>query len=232
MKIGNRVKCINPEYSMYNAEGVICDIEYNMKENKHYYLVILNDDFSPTYFEEHELELAKQRGFEQVSYVKTKIPMPVRKTEKSAGYDICVIHPQVFEYLKDGMSVAEAWSKVTKNTQNTAYVWREENKESIILPTGIKAYMKDDEYLCMTIRSSSGIKKGIKQANPTSVIDADYYNNIDNEGHIMFAVRNDFIEFDKPIMHICQGIFLKYLIADNDVASEKRTGGIGSTDKE
>lgn len=231
MKVGNQVRCINKKYNMYGSTGIIQKIEYDEKNNVTYYVVMLEDDFAPTYFLGEELELVKQRGFEQLSYVKTPIPLPVRKTSKSAGYDICVIHPMVYDAIKQGMSIAEAWESVPKSVTGSAYVWRDEHNESIILPTGIKAYMQDGEYLSMTIRSSSGIKKGIKQANPTSVIDADYYNNIDNEGHIMFAIRNDFIEFDKPIMHICQGIFLKYLIADNDNTTSERVGGIGSTDK-
>lgn len=172
----------------------------------------------------------KIRGFEKLSTIKADIPLPKRKTAKSAGYDINVIHPKVYELLKQGMSVQEAWDSLCKYN-NCSMVSRELDKRSIILPTGIKAYMQDNEYLSMTIRSSAGIKEGLKQANPTSIIDCDYYNNSDNEGHIMFAVSNDFIIFDEPIMRIAQGVFLPYLVADNDNVSNERTGGIGSTGK-
>ena len=91
--------------------------------------------------------------------------------------------------------------------------------------------MQDDEVLLMTVRSSKGIKQGIRQANPPSIIDADYYNNVDNEGHIFFAVSNASIVFDQPIMPIAQGMFTKYLTVDNDNVITERMGGIGSTDK-
>lgn len=172
----------------------------------------------------------KIRGFEKLSTIKAEIPMPKRKTAKSAGYDINVIHPKVYEMLKQGMTIQEAWDSIPK-LNNCSMVSRELDKMSIILPTGIKSYMQDNEYLSMTIRSSAGIKNGLRQANPTSIIDSDYYNNPDNEGHIMFAVSNDFIVFDEPIMRIAQGVFLPYLVADNDNASAERIGGIGSTGK-
>lgn len=172
----------------------------------------------------------KIRGFEKLSTIKADIPLPKRKTAKSAGYDINVIHPKVYELLKQGMTIQEAWGSIPK-LNNCSMVSRELDKMSIILPTGIKAYMLDNEYLSMTIRSSAGIKNGLRQANPTSIIDSDYYNNPDNEGHIMFAVSNDFIIFDEPIMRIAQGVFLPYLVADNDNADGERTGGIGSTGK-
>lgn len=176
----------------------------------------------------------KTRGFEVISGLNNAISTPVRKTKNSAGYDISVIHPQVFELLKQGISLKEAWNKVSQLSttgKQFAIVHKQEDKQAILLPTGIKAYMLPDEVLLMAVRSSKGIKQGIRQANPPSIIDADYYNNTDNEGHIFFAVSNASIVFDKPIMPIAQGIFTKYLVADNDNATDERTGGIGSTDK-
>lgn len=176
----------------------------------------------------------KTRGFEVISCLKhAGIPLPVRKTKNSAGYDISVIHPAVFELLKQGISLKEAWKQVCTKHEKTdfAIVWKEkEGQKAILLPTGLKAYMMSDEVLLMAIRSSKGIKNGIIQANPPSIIDADYYNNPDNEGHIYFAISNPSIVFDKPIMPIAQGLFTKYLTIDNDIAENERVGGIGSTD--
>lgn len=64
------------------------------------------------------------------------------------------------------------------------------------------------------------------------IIDSDYYNNSDNEGHIMFQVYNI---TDKDVFlpegeRIGQGVFLKYEITDDDVAEKWREGGFGSTD--
>lgn len=177
----------------------------------------------------------RQRGFEIISVLKNTIPVPERKTKYSAGYDIAVIHPQVFELLKQGYNFIDAWNKVSQVSTTTgkrfAIIHKQEDKQAILLPTGIKAYMQPDEVLLMAVRSSKGIKQGIKQANPPSIIDADYYNNSDNEGHIFFAVSNTSIVFDAPIMPIAQGIFTKYLTVDYDKTNTKRIGGIGSTDK-
>ena len=170
----------------------------------------------------------KLRGFEQISSIKTEIPMPMRKTKASAGYDIGVIHPLVFKMIQNGYTVEQAWDKVPK-VNGCAIVTKPIESASIILPTGIKAYMQDNEVLVMAVRSSSGIKKAIRQANPPSWIDADYYNNPDNEGHIMFAISNDMIYFDAPIMNIAQGIFINYLVADTGNSVYERIGGIGST---
>ena len=100
-----------------------------------------------------------------------------------------------------------------------------------LIKTGLKAYMKDDEYLAIFIRSSMAIKKGLFLANSTGIIDADYYNNEDNEGHLMVAVYNT---KDEPFHvnkgdRVAQGIFTKYLTTDDDHAEGVRTGGVGST---
>lgn len=58
-----------------------------------------------------------------------------------------------------------------------------------------------------------------------------YYGNADNDGNIAFAFTNHGKE---PIQvnagdKIGQGIFLPFLLTDDDEASGDRTGGIGST---
>lgn len=71
--------------------------------------------------------------------------------------------------------------------------------------------------------------------NNQGIIDADYYNNEDNEGHIMLALLNMGTE---PVVlqkdeRVAQGIFYKYLVADGDADTDKavRGGGFGSTTK-
>ncbi|MCF8009453.1 MAG: hypothetical protein K9K32_06775, partial [Halanaerobiales bacterium] len=102
----------------------------------------------------------------------------------------------------------------------------------IKIPTGIKAYMQPDEVLFAYPRSSLGFKYYCRLANTIGVIDADYYNNEDNEGHIWIKIRN---EGDKQMKikcgeAICQVIFQKYLLVDGDsFEGERRKGGIGST---
>ena len=149
----------------------------------------------------------KVRGFEVCRGFEDKnINLPVRKTKYSAGYDI--------ECAEDTIIPANS------------------NKPTLI-PTGIKAYMADDEVLYLYNRSSNPKKKGLVLANSVGVIDKDYYGNPDNDGHIMFAFYNVYDE-DITIKKgeaIGQGVFSKYLVVDDDKSEGERKGGFGSTDK-
>ena len=146
------------------------------------------------------------RGFEVITeYKDAGIELPQRKTEKSAGYDLSA--------AKDVLVKAG---------------------QVALVPTGLKAYMPDNEYLSIKLRSSVGVKRGLRLANEEGIIDADYYNNPDNEGHIFIAIWNPHPYHDALITkgeRIAQAIFCKYFIVDDDTPGGKRVGGIGSTDK-
>jgi len=89
----------------------------------------------------------------------------------------------------------------------------------------------DVESLAIHIRSSMAIKRHLALVNSTGIIDSDYYNNEDNEGHIMIALLNfgnEPVTLEKG-ERVAQGIFSKYLITNDDDATGVRTGGIGST---
>lgn len=146
----------------------------------------------------------RKRGFERVSRYGADIRLPERKTAASAGYDI------------------EAAADVTIVPGAT-----------VLVPTGLKAYMHPGEVLMLAIRSSLAAKRGLCLANGIGVIDADYYDNPLNEGHIQVAIRNGGTE---PVAlakgeRIAQGLFLPYLTVDGDEAGvgAARTGGFGST---
>ena len=149
----------------------------------------------------------KIRGFENVAkYAEIDFPMPERKTELSAGYDFCLPEEVTLEPGK-----------------------------LQLVPTGVKAYMQPGEWLGMHIRSSMAVKKRLMLVNNVGIIDADYYNNADNEGHIMLALLN--MGQEKVVLtrgeRVAQGIFYTYLIADGDegVTKAVRGGGFGSTSK-
>ena len=153
--------------------------------------------------------MEKKRGFEIAKgFEDKKINLPIRKTKYSAGYDI--------EAAED--IVVPSFTKGANPT---------------LVKTGLKAYMQDDEVLLLYNRSSNPKKKGLILANSVGVIDKDYYENPDNDGHIMFAFYN--IKEEDIIIKkgeaIGQAIFQKYLITDDDVAEGKRMGGFGSTTK-
>ena len=95
--------------------------------------------------------------------------------------------------------------------------------------TDVKAYMQDNECLVLNVRSSMGGK--FMLANTQGWIDADYYENPDNDGNIGVFLKN--ISDETIIINegdkIAQGAFFNFLIADDDDSEGERTGGFGST---
>lgn len=153
--------------------------------------------------------MEKIRGFEVAKGFEDKgINLPVRKTKFSAGYDFEAAEDCVVPAFKPGIAPT-------------------------LIKTGIKAYMQPDEMLCLYNRSSNPKKKGLILANSVGIVDKDYYGNLDNDGHIMFAfynIKDVDVEIKKGEC-IGQGIFEKYLVADVDEATGERKGGFGSTNK-
>ena len=131
--------------------------------------------------------------------------LPVRKTKYSAGYDFLAIED--FS-IKPG--------EIKK------------------IPTGIKALYPTDETLMLFVRSSMGFKWNVRMCNQVGIIDSDFYNNSDNEGHMWFALQNqgDKIFKVKKGESFGQGLFMKYLTVDDEEEIKgNRNGGLGSTDK-
>ena len=154
--------------------------------------------------------MERKRGFEIAKGWEDKgINLPVRKTKNSAGYDIEAAEDTIVPAFKPG-------------------------QKPTLVKTGIKAYMESDEVLILANRSSNPGKKGLILANSIGVVDSDYYENPDNDGHIMYAFFNfkaEDVEIKKG-ERIGQAIFQKYLVTDNDIAQGERTGGFGSTNKQ
>ena len=157
------------------------------------------------------------------------IKLPKRATKGSAGYDF---------YLPFNISI--------------------DLGGILIIPTGIRARIKDDKHIQLHPRSGHGFKYHMIFANTVGIVDSDYYNS-DNEGHILIEIiysgfSNEcgyvdipdnsgnsklyqfkkvdiprYIDFDKGT-GICQGIFTNYDITENDDVDKIRNGGFGSTD--
>ena len=104
--------------------------------------------------------------------------------------------------------------------------------EILKIPTGYKAKFYDDDFLMLVVRSSMGFKYNVRMCNQVGIIDSDYYDNKDNEGHIWVALQNEGSQdyVIKKGTAYAQGIFLKYLTCGDDVDTI-REGGIGSTDR-
>lgn len=104
-------------------------------------------------------------------------------------------------------------------------------QETFLMPTGIAVYMKDPN-LCATVlpRSGLGFKHGIVLGNLTGLIDADY------QGPLMVPLWNRSNEpfTIKPGDRIAQMVFVpivraSFTVVDEFEASERGTGGFGST---
>jgi len=158
---------------------------------------------------------------------------------KTRGFEE-VVKEHIKHQLKDENGEDISTTMPTKGSKNSAgYDFY--SKENIVLRPGekhvfwtdVKSYMLADEVLKMYVRSSTGIKKDLILRNQTGIIDSDYYSNPDNDGNIGICLKND-SDKNQEIMigeRIVQGIFHKYLLADDIISEEERDGGIGSTNK-
>lgn len=102
--------------------------------------------------------------------------------------------------------------------------------EMVKIPTGIRCYIEDEYVLHIYPRSSLGFKYQLTLANTVGIIDADYYNAL-NEGHIIVALvnrGNKDIELKKGDRFV-QGIFYKFFTAEEEEVTSKRLGGFGSS---
>ena len=153
--------------------------------------------------------MERMRGFEIAKGWENKgINLPIRKTAKAAAYDLEAAEDMVIPSFKLG-------------------------QKPTLIPTGLKAYMQSNEVLMLFPRSSSPKKQGIIFPHSAGIIDADYYGNIDNDGHIMiqcFNIKDEDVVIKKGEA-IAQAMFQNFLIIDNDDAKGERVGGFGSTSK-
>jgi len=153
--------------------------------------------------------MRKIRGFEIAKGWEGKnINLPIRKTAKSAGYDVEAAEDTIIPVFENGC-------------------------KPTLIHTGLKAYCQDDEWYMLANRSSNPGKKKLVLANGIGIIDADYYCNTDNDGEFLFAYYNigtEDLQIKKGEI-IGQVVFQKFLVVDNDNASGERTGGFGSTGK-
>ncbi len=156
-----------------------------------------------------------ERYFEKISFKQFKndikddkklyeaYKLPERKTKNSAGYDFIAMED--FE-IKPG--------EIKK------------------IPTGYKAKFMDDEILLIVVRSSMGFKYNIRLTNQIGIIDADFYNNKENEGHMYVSLQNEGKEtyIVKKGESYAQGIFIKYLTCGEEI-DKKRDSWSGNPNR-
>lgn len=150
------------------------------------------------------------------------IKLPTRATTGSAGYDFFLPFP------------------ITEMAPGS----------SMIIPTGIKVKIQEGWALFLMPKSGLGFRYRLQLDNTIGLIDSDYYNNPNNEGHILVSITNDLKESHSVILNkitnkpefakesiinlptgksFVQGVFLPYGIAEEDEVTASREGGFGST---
>ena len=102
--------------------------------------------------------------------------------------------------------------------------------EMVKVPSGIRCFIEEGYVLNIYPRSSLGFKYQLTLANTTGIIDADYYNAL-NEGHIIVALVN---RGNRDIVirkgdRFVQGIFLRFYTAEEEEVTGIRKGGFGSS---
>lgn len=174
--------------------------------------------------------------------------IPTRKTTQSAGYDFYAaedtVIPPFVEIMEDAL-IEDAKARGAKyetaqefmekeypfTLDKIAKISKEYKAKVALVPTGIKCKIPDGYFLQLSPRSSLPLKHWLIMANGVGIIDADYYNNPDNEGHIYFQLIN---LLPVPVVIkkgdcFGQGILMKYYTSEEDEVLTTREGGFGST---
>lgn len=157
----------------------------------------------------YQLEYLTEGHFEKINKLYDGIKLPKRATKYSAGYDF---------YVNGDTPLP--------------------SRGFTVIPTGIRWVCDKEEdknkVLQIYPRSGIGFRTGVRLMNTVGIIDADYWEG-NNEGHIMLKLYNPMdSSFEvKDGDAIVQGVITEYHTCDNEEEIvEKRTGGMGSTDKE
>ena len=141
----------------------------------------------------------------EIQRIYEALRLPVRATKGSAGYDF---------FAPAAVSLKP--------------------RETIKIPTGIRAEIQEGWVLQLFPRSSLGFTYRLQFNNTVGIIDSDYFES-DNEGHIFIKMMNDSTE-GKTIQirkgdGFAQGIFLPFGICEDDDVQKQRNGGFGSTNE-
>ena len=172
--------------------------------------------------------------FEKVSrFNEVDLPLPVRKTAESAGYDFVVAEDIIIPPYSELVEKMKMYSPVVTPTLDVAAAAiKAANAKVSLVSTGMKCKLEKGTYLELSVRSSCPLKHWLILGNSVGIIDADYYNNPDNEGEIFFQIIN-LAPFSIKLKRgdaIGQGIIKPYLTIEGDNATGTRVGGFGSTD--
>lgn len=182
--------------------------------------------------------------FEKVSrFQDIDLPLPTRATANSAGYDFVVAEDTIippYEFFKTKIQDSLFENKRHQDyygfvkplsLDEMAEVTKSLKTKVPLVSTGMKCYLEPNQYLELSVRSSTPLKHWLIMANGVGIIDADYVDNPGNEGEIFFQLINlsPFAIELKRGDRIGQGIIKNYEVTDDDRATGERKGGFGSS---
>lgn len=179
--------------------------------------------------------------FERVTQYPNAI-LPTRGTEYAAGYDLYAAedtvipsYQEIVNELKDAYQIKLREFNINFEQNILPQILEKCSFDCrpTLVPTGIKVYLDKDKTFDIQPRSSLPRKNWLIIANAPGLIDADYVDNPDNEGHIFVQVINlaPFPFTIKKGEKFAQGVIRQYFTVDNDVHGGTRQGGFGSTGK-
>lgn len=159
--------------------------------------------------------------------------LPTRSTHRSAGYDFRSPIDMVVRPTDDILVIPTGfkWNPEDSITRMTEKSTEIKYDKPITSVRQYRMYLQNT-YLALYPRSSLGLAYGFRLMNTTGVIDADYYNNPYNEGHILVAIQVERELQLKAGNKFCQGVVQIYgqCELEEDVRTS-RQGGFGSTGK-
>ena len=202
--------------------------------------------FEKVSFEQFLIDYKSKIGSASADYIQEvydAIKLPKRSTKYSAGYDFCVpvdmdVQAGIKYLVPTGIkcNLGKIYDKnqpMFCRVDGTALGVPDPNNDYRLSINTNTTYCENTiPYLALYPRSSYGIKYGFKINNTVGIIDQDYYNNEDNEGHIYVSFITDKDIKIKAGDKFCQGIicYTTYFL-DEIPVEEIRSGGIGSTSK-
>ncbi len=151
-----------------------------------------------------------------------------------------IIFEQFKKDIKDDKELYEEYKLPKRSTKNSAGYDFYSVEDFVIkpgeikrIPTGYRAKFNEDEVLLIVVRSSTGFKYNVRMTNQVGIIDSDFYNSIQNNGHMLVSLQNhgdkDYVV--KKGEAYCQGIFMKYLTVDDEEKIETERVGWSSLEK-
>jgi dUTP pyrophosphatase len=154
------------------------------------------------------------------------VPMPSFGTAQSACFDIAYCsagktYVQGFDAYNDPMDRAVA-------TDGSIEIFP---GERLLLPTGLIFDIMPEYYLVVYMRSSVGLKRGLRLSNGTGIIDPDYF----DETRLLIQNTSKTLQTIENNTRLCQGELRqrgRYELPetfDKPGQTTDRTGGLGST---